>query len=405
MSTYKFLLLGCFICFFGIENKSCSQVNSVTSSNKNIIPPLVGAEQIAEYLPLLKNKRVAIIANQTSFIESTHLVDSLLALGVNIVKVFGPEHGFRGNHADGAHISSEKDKKTGLSVISLYGSNKKPTPEQMKDVDIMLFDIQDVGCRFYTFISTMTYGMEAAAEAGIPFIVLDRPNPNGFYVDGPILEKGFESFVGMHKIPIVHGMTVGEYAKMVNGEKWLKNGLTCSLIVVPCKAYNHHTLYKLPIAPSPNLPTMESIYLYPTLCLFEGTDVSVGRGTSTPFELMGAPWWTQGSYTFTPKSIPGVSDKPKFQDQKCYGYNLHEFGNVVRGLKSIHIFWVMNAYNSAPDKSKFFTNYFDKLAGNSTLKSQIIAGKTEEEIKKSWEEGITNFKVIRKKYLLYTDFE
>lgn len=402
MSNSKLLVVSFFICMFSLPIVLMGQSGI---SNKYVVAPQVGAEQLSEYLPILAGKRVGIIANQTSFVGNCHLVDTLLSLDINVVKVFGPEHGFRGNHADGAHISNEKDKKTGLPVISLYGNNKKPTQEQLKDVDILVFDIQDVGCRFYTFISTMTYGMEAAAEKGIPFLVLDRPNPNGFYVDGPVLEKGFESFVGMHQIPIVHGMTVGEYAKMVNGEKWLKNGITVDLKVIPCLGYNHHTLYKLPIAPSPNLPTMESIYLYPTLCLFEGADVSVGRGTEKPFEIIGAPWWKEGRYAFTPKSIPGVSDNPKFKDQKCYGYDLHDFGNVVRGLKSIYIFWILDAYKNAPDKAKFFNSYFDKLAGGSTLRNQIIAGKSEAEIKKSWEEGIKEFKQIRKKYLLYKDFE
>ncbi len=402
MSNSKRLFIGFILSLICLPIQLYSQSGL---SNKHVVAPIVGAEQFTEYLPILKGKRVGVIANQTSFVGNCHLVDTLLSLDVNVVKVFGPEHGFRGDHADGAHISNEKDKKTGLPVISLYGNNKKPTPEQLKDVDILIFDIQDVGCRFYTYISTMTYGMEAAAEKGIPFLVLDRPNPNGFYVDGPVLEKGYESFVGMHQIPIVHGMTVGEYAKMVNGEKWMKNGVKVDLTVIPCLAYTHHTLYKLPIAPSPNLPTMESIYLYPTLCLFEGADISVGRGTNTPFEVIGAPWWKDGRYSFTPKSIPGVSDNPKFKDQKCYGYDLHDFGNVVRGLKSIYIFWIIDAYKNAPDKNKFFNSYFDKLAGGSNLRNQIIAGKSEDEIKKSWAEGINQFKQIRKKYLLYKDFE
>lgn len=387
-----------------ISSASCAQ-GSKGLASKHTSTVVLGAERTDQYLTHLKGKRVGIIANQTSFIGKSHIVDSLLALNVNVVKVFGPEHGFRGNHADGATISSEIDKKTGLPIVSLYGNNKKPTQEQLKDVDVLLFDIQDVGCRFYTYISTMTYGMEAAAEKGIPFLVLDRPNPNGFYVDGPILEKGFESFVGMHQIPIVHGMTVGEYAQMVNGEKWMKNGVQCSLTVIPCMQYDHTYLYNLPIAPSPNLPTMESIYLYPTLCLFEGTDVSIGRGTNQPFELVGAPWWKEGTFKFTPKSIPGVSDQPKFKDQVCLGYNLKDFGPVVRGLKTMYIFWLMDAYKNCPDKANFFTNYFDKLAGSSKLKNQIIAGKSEVEIKQSWEQGIKDFKIIRKKYLLYKDFE
>ena len=400
--NWKFRLLLC----ISIWVMSCGRAQVHTEqSEKHTLMPGVAAERTDLYLPLLQNKRVGVIANQTSVIGKTHLVDSLLALGVNIVKVFGPEHGFRGNHADGAHIKSEVDSKTSLPVISLYGQNKKPTSEQLKDIDILLFDIQDVGCRFYTYISTMSYAMEAAAEKGIPFLVLDRPNPNGFYVDGPVLEKGFESFVGLHPVPIVHGMTVGEYAQMVNGEGWLKNGIKCSLIVIPCQAYTHKSLYRLPIAPSPNLPGMESIYLYPTLCLFEGTDVSIGRGTDRPFELMGAPWWKAGNYSFTPKSIPGVSDNPKFKNTTCYGYNLHDFAEVVRGLRTLYIFWVIDAYQNAPDKSTFFTSYFNKLAGTAKLKEQIIAGKSEEEIKASWKPGLDQFKKIRKKYLLYPDFE
>jgi uncharacterized protein YbbC (DUF1343 family) len=368
-------------------------------------PVNTGAEQTDKYLPLLQGKRVAVIANQTSIIGHQHLVDSLLKLGVNIVKVFGPEHGFRGNHSDGAHVSSEKDARTGLPVVSLYGKNQKPTAEQLSNVDVILFDIQDVGCRFYTYISTMSLAMEAAAENGKDFLVLDRPNPNGFYVDGPVLQKGFESFVGMHPIPIVHGMTVGEYAKMVNGEGWLKNGVKCRLNVIPCKNYTHKMQYTLPVAPSPNLPSRESILLYPTLCLFEGTDVSIGRGTATPFEIVGAPWWKEAPYVFTPKSIPGASENPKFKGLECRGYNLHEFSDMIRGIRSLYLFWLLDAYKNCPDKSKFFTSYFEKLAGSNALKEAIVAGKSEEEIRASWQDDLATFKQIRAKYLLYPDFE
>lgn len=368
-------------------------------------PVVTGAEQSQQYLPLLEGKRVALIANQTSILGTQHLADTLLRMGVKLVKVFGPEHGFRGNHADGAHISSEKDERTGLPVISLYGKNKKPTAEQLSDVDVLLFDIQDVGCRFYTYISTMSLAMEAAAEQRKPFIVLDRPNPNGFYVDGPVLQKGYESFVGMHRIPVVHGMTVGEYARMVNDEGWLKNGVKCSLTVIPCRNYTHKTYYDLPVAPSPNLPSRESILLYPTLCLFEGTDLSTGRGTSAPFELVGAPWWKDAPYTFTPRSIAGVSDNPKFKNEVCHGYNLHEFADMIRGIRSLYLFWLQDAYASCPDKTKFFTPYFDKLAGGPQLREAIIAGKSEADIRASWQADLLAFKKIRSRYLLYPDFE
>jgi uncharacterized protein YbbC (DUF1343 family) len=366
----------------------------------------VGAERFPEYLSLLKGKKVGLIANHTSLVGKTHLADTLISLGVKVVKVFGPEHGFRGNAPAGKHVPGEKDPKTGISVISLYGTNKKPTPEQMAGIDMLVFDIQDVGVRFYTYISTMSYAMEAAAEANIPFMVLDRPNPNGHYVDGPVLEKGFESFVGLHPVPVVHGLTVGEYAKMVNGEGWLRGGNKVQLTVIPIVGYTHKDFYLLPEKPSPNLDSQASVYLYPTLCFFEGTQLSVGRGTDKPFRVIGYPGWEGTPYEFTPKPVPGASDSPKYKGQVCQGYDLTEFAEeFIKNSGKLYLFWLFDAYKRYPEKDKFFTSYFNSLAGNARLKEQIISGTTEEEIRKSWEPELEKFKQIRKKYLLYQDFE
>lgn len=366
---------------------------------------VMGAEQPSAYMPLLNGKKVALVANNTSLVNGVHLVDKWVGDGVNLVKVFGPEHGFRGNAAAGKYVDSEKDSKTGIPVVSLYGKNKKPSAEQLQGVDIMVFDIQDVGTRFYTYISTMSYCMEACAEKGIPFVVLDRPNPNGHFVDGPVLEKGFESFVGLHPVPIVHGMTVGEYANMVNGEGWLKGGIKANLTVVPCKNYRHADFYKLAEKPSPNLSTQASIYLYPTLCLFEGTALSVGRGTDKPFCIIGFPGWENAPYAFTPQAIPGVSDSPKYKGQLCQGYDLSEFAlEYLKNSGRLYLFWLMDAYSRYPEKDKFFSSYFNTLAGNSRLKEQISKGVSEQDIRKSWEPALGNFKQTRKKYLLYDDF-
>ena len=366
---------------------------------------LTGAEQPQLYLPLLKGKKVGVVGNHTSLINGVHLVDTLRGMGVDVVKVFGPEHGFRGDASAGKHVASEKDPRTGIPVVSLYGSNKKPTPEQMTGIDILVFDIQDVGTRFYTYISTMSYCMEACAEKKIPFVVLDRPNPNGHFVDGPVLEKGFESFVGMHPVPIVHGLTVGEYARMANGEGWLKDKMQADLKVIPCKGYRHADFYRLPEKPSPNLSTQASIYLYPTICLFEGTAVSVGRGTDKPFCIIGYPGWKDAPYTFTPKAIPGVSDSPKYKGEACQGYDLSEFAEeYLKNSGKLYLFWLLDAYKRYPDKEKFFTSYFNTLAGNATLKEQIKKGMDEEAIRKSWDPALAQFKEKRKKYLLYEDF-
>lgn len=372
-------------------------------TNKDI---KTGAEQIDRYLNLLKGKSVAIVANQTSVIGKTHLVDSLLKLNIKIIKIFSPEHGFRGETEAGEIIKSSIDEKTGLKIISLYGNNKKPSSSDLKDVDIMIFDIQDVGVRFYTYISTLHYVMEACAENNIPLVILDRPNPLGYFVDGPILEPKFSSFVGMHPVPIVHGLTIAEYAQMINGEGWLKNKIKCKLYIINVLNYNHTYYYILPIKPSPNLVSMNAVYLYPSLCLFEGTVISVGRGTMKPFQIIGHPKLDNSDYSFVPQPIKGMSENPPYVNQVCYGYDLSEYAVVFQRFeKQINIFWLIDLYNRLSTKTEFFNNFFDKLAGSDKLRKQIIAGKNENEIRDSWKEDILNYKKIRKKYLLYIDFE
>lgn len=366
----------------------------------------VGAERTERYLTILKNKKIAVLANQSSLIGNTHLVDSLLKLSIDVKKVFCPEHGFRGDADAGEHVKNYKDPKTHLPVISLYGASKKPAVKDLTGIDYLIFDLQDVGARFYTYISTLKYVMEACAENEVKLIVLDRPNPNGFYIDGPIREEAFSSFVGIAPIPVVHGLTVGEFAKMANGQGWLANGKICELTVITCENYSHRDYYTLPIHPSPNLPTMTSVYLYPSLCFFEGTAVSLGRGTNKPFQQIGYPNLSGSDYSFTPVSTPGASKNPPYKDQLCKGYDLTDYGETMVKLeKKINLFWLIELYKGYPDKDKFFTSYFNKLAGNSTLKEQIIAGKTEEEIRASWQAGIDEYKRMRKRYLLYQDFE
>ena len=362
------------------------------SANAQKIVP--GAERTEIYLPLLENKKVGIVGNQTSMIGNTHLVDSLLELGVDVVKVFSPEHGFRGKADAGAKIEDGVDVKTGLPIISLYGKNKKPSIEQLQGIDILVFDIQDVGARFYTYISTLHYIIEASSEFGIPLIVLDRPNPNGHYVDGPILDTAFQSFVGMHPIPIVHGMTIGEYAQMINGENWTPEN--CDLSIITMEKYTHKTSYDLPIKPSPNLPNARSINLYPSLCLFEGTTISIGRGTDSPFQHFGAPY-LESNYSFIPKSGAG-SKYPKHENKTCFGTDLRFQEDY---LTAINLNWIIEAYNQYPEKEEFFNNFFDKLSGTDKLRKQIIAGKTAKEIKVSWQKGLEEFKRVRGKYLLY----
>ena len=364
----------------------------------------VGAERMEKYLPLLKNKRVAVIANHTSFVGKTHLVDTLISLGVDIKKIFAPEHGFRGLEDAGGTIHNSVDTKTGLPLISLYGKNKKPTAEQLKDIDIVVFDIQDVGVRFYTYISTMHLAMEACAENNKTFLVLDRPNPNGYFVDGPVLEKKYKSFIGMDPIPIVHGLTVAELANMINGESWLKNGVKCDLKYVLCEDYNHKMIYQLPIKPSPNLPNMMAVLYYPTLGLLEGTSLSVGRGTEKPFQYVGHPDLEDGYIKFTPKSMPGAKH-PKWEGKECSGYDVNDNGiEYIVSKKGIGLACILKAYANTP-KEDFFRSSFNKLAGNKELQMQIQFLDHEDSIRKSWQEGLNKYKQLRKKYLLYEDFE
>ncbi len=369
---------------------------------KEILP---AAYSITEYLPQILGKRVAIVGNNTSMIGKKHLVDTLLSLHVNIVKIFGPEHGFRGNAADGTTIANVTDANTGIPVISLYGNHKKPTDDELRDVDMMVFDIQDVGTRFYTYISTLTYVMQACAEKNIPLIVLDRPNPNGYYIDGPVLKPEYSSFVGLHPVPIVYGMTIGEYALMVNGERWLENGLKCNLKVIPCAGYTHDSRYQLPIKPSPNLPDMKSVYLYPSLCLFEGTVVSVGRGTDFPFQVIGHPSYQLGTFSFTPRIIIGVSENPPYKGQKCKGLNLAGNAGLIREKGHIDLLWFTKMYHSLNLNDKFFNSFFDKLAGTDQLRKQVMMGLNEDQIRNSWQEDLKKFKRVRSRYLLYPDFQ
>jgi uncharacterized protein YbbC (DUF1343 family) len=355
---------------------------------------VLAAERTNLYLHHLENKKVGVVGNQTSMIANTHLVDSLLSLGIDIVKVFSPEHGFRGKADAGAIIKDGIDSKTGIPIISLYGKNKKPKDEQLQGIDILVFDIQDVGVRFYTYISTLHYIMESAAESNIKVIVLDRPNPNGHYVDGPILDTAFQSFVGMHPIPIAHGMTIGEYAKMINGENWIAT--KCELIVIEMENYTHNTNYDLPIKPSPNLPNARSVNLYPSLCLFEGTTISIGRGTDYPFQHFGAPY-LESNYSFMPKSGEG-SKYPKHEDIMCFGTDLRFQEDH---LTALNLNWVIETFKQCSEKEEFFNNFFNTLAGTDKLKKQIIAGMTAREIKASWQEGLEEFKKIRNKYLIY----
>ncbi len=364
---------------------------------------VTGDEQTNVYFPLLRGKRVAVVANQSSIIGKTQLVDSLLSAGIHVVKIFSPEHGFRGNKSAGAHINNGIDAQTGLPIVSLYGKHRKPTPEDLKGVDVVLFDLQDVGTRFYTYISTMSLMMEACAEQHIPMIVLDRPNPNGFYVDGPVLKPEFKSFVGMHPVPVVYGMTIGEYARMVNGEHWLKNGVTCDLTVIPMKKYTRNMIVKLPVKPSPNLPDWQAVYLYPSLCFLEGTVVSVGRGTDKPFQIYGYPGM-KGNYVFTPRSIPGASLHPKFQGKTCRGKDLTAYADNYRHHpQRIQLKWLLNAYHQlkAMHVHPFFRKSFDLLAGTDSLRLQIEKGYTAKQIRQSWQQDLKKFKKIRAKYLLY----
>lgn len=408
----------------GIGNKIFTPAppKTTSTSSEKIVPIAAiktGADNYENYLPLLKDKKVGIVTNQTGEIKliksiaqiegvngnyegedieymNQSIVDFLVEKKVSVQKIFAPEHGFRGTADAGEHIIDGKDTKTGLPIISLYGNNKKPKPEQLAGIKVMIFDLQDVGARFYTYISSLHYVMEACAENNIQLILLDRPNPNGSIVDGPILEKEFSSFVGMHPIPTLHGMTIGEYAQMINGEKWLKDGIQCELIVIPCSNYNREMAYSLPVKPSPNLPNDQSINLYASLCLFEGTNVSVGRGTEKQFQIYGSPFLPKSDFSYTP--IPNFGAKePLYKNELCYGEDLTSIAKVSK----LELKWLIKAYNSTSEKSKFFNPFFTKLAGTKKLQQQIESGNSEEQIRKSWEKGLGEFKKMRKKYLIY----
>lgn len=369
-----------------------------------------GAEQTSEYIHHLQDKRVGMVVNPTSRIGDKSLVDSLLSLDVNIVKVFGPEHGFRGDVGAGVKVDDDVDPITGIKIVSLYGKNNKPTPEALADVDVMVFDIQDIGVRYFTYIATMHRVMEACAENDKELLILDRPNPNGYFIDGPILDMAYKSDIGMHPVPVTHGMTVGEYAQMINGEGWLTNGITCRIKVIPMLNYSHDLEYVPPINMSPNINTYEAIMLYPSTCLFEGTILSEGRGTQFPFVIMGSPA-LKGIYdfSFTPVSIKGMSATPIYMGQECYGLDLRQVDlKKLRETKQINLSWLIETYNKYPNKAIFFDNKqskeivpFEKLAGGRTLQEQIAAGMTEDEIRKSWEPGLSEYKEMRKKYLIY----
>ncbi len=383
----------------------------VKARDSNFVYSLLpGADQTGLYIDYLKNKRVGIVANPTSRIGNTHLVDSLIGRGIKVVKAFGPEHGFRGDASAGAKVSDATDPKTGIPVISLYGSKSKPTPEDLADVDIMIYDIQDVGCRFYTYINVLGKIMEACAENNKELLILDRPNPNGYLVDGPILDMRLKSGIGAYPIPIAHGLTVGELAGMINGEGWLANKVKCKIRVIPVANYNHDAMYTLPVKPSPNLNTQQSILLYPSLCLFEGTIVSQGRGTQFPFTVLGAPALKgKYSFSFTPVSIKGMAETPLHMNKACYGLDLRhiDLSGLIKERK-INIQWMMDLYKAYPDKQKFFDRTqsaqmgdIDKLAGVYEFKKQIIAGSSEADIRKTWEPGLSAYKTMREKYMIY----
>lgn len=359
----------------------------------------LGASRTDLYLPEIEGKNVGLLINHTSALNNKHLVDFLKEQGVQIKTIFAPEHGFRGTADAGEHVKDNLDEKTGIPVVSLYGNNKKPTADQLRELDVVIFDIQDVGVRFYTYISSMHYMMEACAENDIRMIVFDRPNPNGHIVDGPMLDPEYKSFVGMHPIPVVHGLTVGELAAMINGEGWLEGGIKCELLVIPMQNYQHSDAYSLPIKPSPNLPNDQSIMLYPSLCFFEGTQMSIGRGTYFPFQVIGYPDSTFGEFTFTPVSIDGMSKYPKHQDNVCFGVDLRE----QEAPNKLDLSYVIDFYNKWDKEEDFFTKYFDTLAGTNQLKKQIESGKSKEEIRATWQLGLEKYRALRRKYLLYEE--
>lgn len=396
-STVLFLFLSIVACGNSIKRTDDREKKKENFSEEPVEPLKTGADNYLAYLPLLKDKKVGVVTNQTGILsDKNHLVDFLLEKKIAVQKIYAPEHGFRGTADAGELIKDGKDTKTGLPIISLYGNNKKPKPEQLSGIDVMVFDLQDVGARFYTYISSLHYVMEACAENNIPLIVLDRPNPNGSIVDGPILEREYASFVGMHPIPVLHGMTIGEYAKMINGEKWLKNGVQCKLTVIPCLNYTRNMKYSLPVKPSPNLPNDQAINLYPSLCFFEGTNVSMGRGTDKQFQLYGSPFLPKSDFSFVPQPNLGAKD-PTHNGKTCYGEDLSKIEKVTQ----LELKWLIKAHQTTSDKTKFFNDFFTKLAGTKKLQQQIEAGVSETEIRKSWNKGINEFKAMRKPYLIY----
>ncbi len=378
-------------------SNSFSAVTKNNTTETNAPEIKTGADNYEKYLPLLKDKKIGIVTNQTGILSNkTHVVDFLLEKKIAVQTIFAPEHGFRGTADAGEHIVDGKDPKTGLPIISLYGDNKKPKPEQLAGIDIMIFDLQDVGARFYTYISSLHYVMEACAENNVPLIILDRPNPNGSIVDGPLLEKEFTSFVGMHPIPLLHGMTIGEYAQMVNGQKWLKNGAQCKLTVIPCVDYKRTMPYSLLVKPSPNLPNDQSINLYASLCLFEGTNVSMGRGTEQQFQIYGSPYLTKTNFSFKPKPNFGAKD-PLYNGKECFGEDLTSYPKLTQ----LELKWLIKAYQNTSDKTKFFNVFFTKLAGTKKLQQQIEKGVSEKDIRAGWKKDLDAFKKMRTKYLIY----
>lgn len=388
----------------GCIEKQAERVGVLSQKVEQAPSIITGAENIAEYLPMLQGKKVAMVVNQTSTVGEEHLVDTLLRYQAKIEKIFAPEHGFRGEADAGELIDDSKDAKTGIPVISLYGKKKKPSAEDLAGVDILVFDIQDVGARFYTYISSLHYVMEACAELDIPVVILDRPNPNAHYIDGPILEAKYKSFVGMHPVPVVYGMTIGEYALMINGEGWLSDGIKADLTVVKNRNYAHGDYYNLPVRPSPNLPNIQSILLYPSLCFFEGTTVSVGRGTDQQFQIVGHPDYSNGNYTYTPQSSAGAK-YPKHEGKQCKGIDLTKLQKEdLHKAGRLDLSYLLTMYEAIAGQGEPFfldNNFFEKLAGTDQLRQQIIAGKSEEQIRNSWKEGLDKFKFTREKYLLY----
>jgi uncharacterized protein YbbC (DUF1343 family) len=407
MKLFYLVLTLLAFCVSGYSFNESAASNKTRGKTKKII---TGADQPEKYLPYLKGKRVGILANQTTIAGDKHLVDFLMSKGVNVVKAFGPEHGFRGNASAGVKVADEKDPATGIKIISLYGAKRKPSREDLADVDVMIFDVQDVGVRFYTYINVLRDVMESCAEFKKELLILDRPNPNGYLIDGPILDMSLKSGIGQFPVPIAHGMTIAEFAQMINGEGWVSNKAVAKLRIVKVQNYEHDMEYVLPVKPSPNLNTHQSVMLYPSTCLFEGTKLNHGRGTYSPFAVIGSPLLKgKYSFSFTPVSIPGMSETPLYMNEVCYGLDLRNYDIAqLRKSRKLNLKWMMELYQAYPEKEKFFDKSFskqindiDKLAGTREFKEQIIAGKTEEEIRKSWEPGLTNYKKMRKKYLLY----